>query len=201
MRLDEKERSENEKNIFFPDARASLPKKRMACSFISRTVVPSSRCIGSASGFFLIDDGSSCPCTVLALSDALELLRPRSSAARGGDDDSDGIATTPSACASAPALLFRRRVHGLVRAVAKLSVKVCFMGKKASWDVRERSRNGTEVCCVHSVAPLSQAHRNSSSSALSQPPPPPKKKTIQNNNRAPRAISSCCSRTPGESLY
>ena len=122
----------------------------MAC-FISRTVVPSSRLIGSASGFFLEgDDGEACPCTVLALSDALELLRPRSGAARGEDEDNVGITTTTTttpACLSAPAVLFRRRVHGLVRAVAKLPVKVCSMGRElAGTFERERERDFDEFC-------------------------------------------------------
>lgn len=114
----------------------STPKKRrrkkkkqaMAFSFLSRTVVPSSRCVGSASGFFLYgDDGSACPGTVLALSDALELLGPRSPRAEGDniDVDDDDAITTLSSSSSAPAVLFRRRVHGLVCAVATLPVKVC----------------------------------------------------------------------------
>ena len=102
-------------------------EKQAMASFLSRTVVPSSRCVGSASGFFLHgDDGSSCPGTVLALSDALELLGPRNPRGEDGDiDDDDGAITMPSSCSSAPAVLFRRRVHGLVRAVATLPVKVC----------------------------------------------------------------------------
>ena len=117
-------------------------KKKMACSVISRTVVPSSRCIGSASGFFLHgDDGSSCPDTVLALSDALELLGSRNSRGKGGDidDDDEDAITTSASSSSAPSVLFRRRVHGVVRAVATLPVKVCALRAEGELEcLRER---------------------------------------------------------------
>lgn len=95
-------------------------------SFVSRTVLPSSACVGSASGFFLHgDDGTSLPDTVLALSDALELLGTRDGAG-GADEEKDAINYGDDAATqlSLPVVLFRRRVHGCVLAVSKLPVKV-----------------------------------------------------------------------------
>lgn len=101
-------------------------------SFVSRTVLPSSTCVGSASGFFLRGDvGMSLPDTVLALSDALELLGTCDDAGGqdGGENDDGAINCGDKAGATThralPVVLFRRRVHGCVLAVSKLLVKVC----------------------------------------------------------------------------
>ena len=94
-------------------------------SFVSRTVLSSSCCVGSVFGFFLRgDDGSRPPDTVLALSDALELLGYDDVGVEGGEEENDDDDANVNKKHRAPVVLCRRRVHGCVLAVAKLPIKV-----------------------------------------------------------------------------